>query len=133
MTEGLFEKITGHFADEQAVKDVNPSRRRFKSICDYLNRLLNTRQGSLAHLPDYGMPDLANLYRKLPATMNDLRLEITTLIQKYEPRLKHVQVKPLDFQPLNFKVTFEITAVLTTGEPLKMETSISPTGAATSI
>lgn len=58
-----------------------------------LHRLLNTRTGSLSHLPEYGLPDLKQAYSALPEGKNALIALIEKTIIKYEPRLTDVSVK----------------------------------------
>ena len=40
------------------------------NIREHLTCLLNSRCGSVSHLPDYGLPDLADIYRELPYSTN---------------------------------------------------------------
>jgi type VI secretion system protein len=61
-------------------------------ICQHLSRLLNARQGSLAALPDYGLPDFLSVFRQLPEGLNDFLKMIKHCIERYEPRLKNIRV-----------------------------------------
>jgi len=79
----LLDILTGEYKDP-----------KFCSIRTHLSRLLNARQGSLTHLPDYGLPDVAEIYQCLPYSIDDLISAIKTCIEKYEPRLHNVQIKP---------------------------------------
>ena len=47
--ESLFEKLSNQYADGTPLAAVPRERRHVKSICDHLSRLLNTREGTLAH------------------------------------------------------------------------------------
>lgn len=60
-----------------------------------IEHILNTRRGSVKHLPDYGLPDLSVIYRHLPASLSVLQKYITFTLLKYEPRLEGIQVKAL--------------------------------------
>jgi type VI secretion system protein len=60
----------------------------------HLMQLFNTRKGSISYLPDYGLPDLNEIYQQLPLSMGELVSEIKALIEKYEPRLSNVQMVP---------------------------------------
>lgn len=64
-----------------------------RDITEHLTHLLNTRQGSLPHLLDYGLPDLNNWYQQLPDSLWQIQLTICEVIKKYEPRLNHVRVE----------------------------------------
>ena len=69
------------------------------SLCEslqvHLTCLLNTRRGSLQHMPDYGLPDMTEIYKSLPYSVNQLINAIYETIAKYEPRLSQVKVQHL--------------------------------------
>lgn len=90
---GLFERITGHFADGSTVSDFTPENQTFLSVRDNIERILNSRRRSLAHLPDYGLDDLSEIYRHLPSSTHKLRNAIESTLLKYEPRLKAVEIQ----------------------------------------
>ena len=63
------------------------------SITEHLQRLLNTRQGSVPILPDYGIPDFTNLPGDtLTESAMEMRDIICRVLKQYEPRLADVQV-----------------------------------------
>lgn len=68
-----------------------------KSIREHLTQLLNARQGSLRHLPDYGLPDLGKIYQELPESLELLKHTVLKNIYYYEPRLKNsrIEIKPV--------------------------------------
>jgi len=63
-----------------------------RSVQIHLAQLLNTRQGSLAYLPDYGLPDLGDIYQALPQSISTLVKIIEKVIHKYEPRILNLCV-----------------------------------------
>ncbi len=63
-----------------------------ESIQQDLLRLMNTKQGSLSHMPDYGLPDLCTVYQSLPDGKCEFVTMIQHVIEKYEPRLTDVNV-----------------------------------------
>lgn len=67
-----------------------------EGIRDNLEVILNTRQGSVPHLPEYGLPDLAKVYAHEPEGFEYLQRSIRTTVHLYEPRLDHVQVMRLE-------------------------------------
>lgn len=75
----------------------------------HLNELLNTRRGSVPHLPDYGVPDMASYYSDYPRSMADLSTVLQQLIEKYEPRLLDPRVQILEMGKSEFRVSFLIT------------------------
>ncbi|WP_414450848.1 type VI secretion system baseplate subunit TssE [Burkholderia sp. 22PA0099] len=90
---GLFERITGHFADGAVVDDFTPEDQTFLSVRDNIECILNSRRGSLAHLPDYGLDDLSEIYRHLPSSTHRLQHAIEATLLAYEPRLKKVDIE----------------------------------------
>ncbi|WP_175976128.1 type VI secretion system baseplate subunit TssE [Burkholderia sp. BCC1047] len=90
---GLFERITGHFADGSAVSDFPAEVQVFLSVRDNIERILNSRRGSLTHLPDYGLDDLSGIYRHLPSSEHKLQRAVETALLAYEPRLKKVEIE----------------------------------------
>lgn len=126
--EGLFEKLSGQFADGTRLRDVPPSGRRVKSIAEHLWRMFNTRQGAVPHLDDYGLPDIGDIYRRLPDSLRELEKSILATTAKYEPRLEKVKVKYLPAGPLEFKLAFELSASLVGGERVSFRTSFASTG-----
>jgi hypothetical protein len=45
------------------------------SVQENVRRILNTRAGALKHLPDYGLPDLTNVYKELPGSSHALKAD----------------------------------------------------------
>lgn len=90
---GLFEMVTGHFANGAAVSDFDMATQSFLSVQDNIQRILNSRRNGLAHLPDYGLDDLSEIYRHLPASAHRLRRAIEATLLKYEPRLKAIDIE----------------------------------------
>lgn len=79
---GLFERITGHFAEDGAIDELSPEEQTFYSVRDNIQRILNSRSHALAHLPRYGLDDLSEICRHLPASAHKLRSEIeATLLE----------------------------------------------------
>ncbi|MWM31794.1 type VI secretion system baseplate subunit TssE, partial [Escherichia coli] len=62
------------------------------SVLDNMQRILNTRAGSLKHLPDYGLPDMTTVLQGMPGTAHQLMLVLSDVLLKYEPRIKRVDV-----------------------------------------
>ncbi|MDQ7031995.1 MAG: type VI secretion system baseplate subunit TssE [Desulfonauticus sp.] len=83
------------------------------SITSHLQRMLNTRKGSVMIDKDYGIPDFTN---SPSDSLNELGRkiaeEIKEFIQKYEPRLGNVKVSFIedeeDVLSLKFKLEGEL-------------------------
>jgi type VI secretion system lysozyme-like protein len=80
-----------------------------RSIVENLKLVLQTRQGSVLHLPDFGIPDIRQIYFD-EGTIDSVPKKISETILKYEPRLVDVRVKKKDFDDKNLRVTLEISA-----------------------
>lgn len=103
------------------------------SIINHLQRVLNTRQGSVPIAGDYGMPDFTN-YQGLGLTeeAKDIADTIKNMILKYEPRLGGAQVTyepdKNDLLSLRFKLQTEIVHVRNERLVVELETVISSEG-----
>jgi type VI secretion system lysozyme-like protein len=92
MNQDLFETLTGTFLDGTPIDAVSPEERITWSIRDNLTRIFTSRAGLLPHLPDYGLPDITEIYRQMPYGIPKLKEAMETAIAEYEPRLKNVRV-----------------------------------------
>lgn len=86
------------------------------SVLSHLARLLNTRQGSAATQPDYGLPDFNDLVTRFPDAIQELKREIKRQVEKYEPRLTRVRVNHIMDKDQPLSLRFEITAQLLVGD-----------------
>jgi type VI secretion system protein len=41
-------------------------------VLDNMQRVLNCRAGTLAHLPDYGLPDMTKILQGMPGSAHEL-------------------------------------------------------------
>ena len=82
------------------------------SIIENLTKLLQTRQGSVQHLPDFGMPDIMQEYMNAGYTFDPLRKTLKEAILKYEPRLAKVRIDEPKFDKDNFRIFFRIMATI---------------------
>ncbi len=129
MNQGLFESLTGHFMDGTPVEDIPKKDRRMRSIMDHLNRMFNTRVGTLPHLPDYGLPDISEVYRKMPHGIEELRQAVRRTVERYEPRLGNVRVVHRESDALKFKLTFILSGELKGGGGLvRFQTTFTSMG-----
>ena len=128
MKQALFENLTGQFLDGTPLASVPAARRGILSIMDHLNRLFNTREGSLVHLKDYGLPDISEIYRKMPHGIEELQKAIARTVEKYEPRLKKVKVTPRETDPKEFRLVFILSGELTEGGLVRFQTTFTSMG-----
>ena len=82
------------------------------SILNHLNKLLQTRQGTVLCLPEYGLPDLNDANASIYDSINRIRRHVEWAINGYEPRLTNVRVihAPDIRDPLALK--FRITGMM---------------------
>ena len=85
-------------------------------IRDHLTLLLNARKGSVEHLPEYGMPDMASFYADYPASLTGLRKAVEELIQTYEPRLLNPKVQLVEAETGEFRVSLVISGEIEESE-----------------
>lgn len=128
MNQGLFESLTGEFLDNTPIDSTPVKNRRIKSIMDHLNRMFNTRKGSLPHLKDYGLPDISEIYRKMPHGTKELQEAIQRAVEIYEPRMENVQVMQKDSEDLKFKLIFIISGEMKNGGAVLFQTTFTSMG-----
>ncbi|EBH6783536.1 TPA_asm: type VI secretion system baseplate subunit TssE [Salmonella enterica subsp. enterica serovar Java] len=91
-TPSLYEMLTGNFAGGLDLHQVSEQNQVILSVLDNMQRILNCRAGTLAHLPDYGLPDMTTILQGLPGTAHKLMSTLSAVLLKYEPRLKSIRV-----------------------------------------
>ncbi|AIF48034.1 type VI secretion system baseplate subunit TssE [Dyella japonica] len=124
---GLFEKVTGYFAHGAAVDDFDPATQTFLSVQDNIQRILNSRRHGLLHLPDYGLDDLTEVYRDLPASTLRLKRVMEQTLLTYEPRLKAVDIDIADAEP-GMLLSFMMTCHLHQAGLVRFGTHFQPDG-----
>ncbi|WP_233881439.1 type VI secretion system baseplate subunit TssE [Paraburkholderia flagellata] len=98
------------------------------SVQQNVQRILNTRAGALKHLPDYGVPDLTNIYMALPASAHQLRDQMQATLLKYEPRIRSIDVSILADNDPGVLVSFEMTCHLRKDGLVRFGTYFEPPG-----
>jgi len=84
------------------------------SVLRHLQRILNTRRGSVPIAEDYGVPDFTDLMHSYPESVREIEGSVRQLIQKYEPRLKDIRVSFIPQEEDIFWLRFQILARLLT-------------------
>lgn len=125
MKAGLFDVLTGQFADGREVAGVSRDEQQLQSVISNLNYLFNTRCGSLPHLPDYGLPDITEIYRDAPDSVLKLRRSIKEAIERYEPRLRRVRVDPQETDPHEMRLVFIVSGEMPDRKPVRFQTTFS--------
>lgn len=122
MQAGLYDMLRGRFYDGTPIEAASERRQRVLSVLSNLNRLLNTRQGSIAHLPDYGLPEPATIYRDAEYPIEELRKDVKEVVEKYEPRLRRVHIERHRNGDNQMRLSFLISAELESGERVRFRT-----------
>ncbi|HFN3769478.1 type VI secretion system baseplate subunit TssE [Enterobacter hormaechei] len=91
-TPSLYEMLSGNFSGGLNLNQVSEQNQVILSVLDYMQRILNCRSGTLAHLPDYGMPDMTKILQGMPGTAHQLITTLSAVLLKYEPRLNRINV-----------------------------------------
>jgi type VI secretion system protein len=128
--ERLLERI-GNLEKDSEMRRSTDLSRAISSIINHLQRMLNTRKGSVLIDEDYGIPDMTNFPGE---NFNDAGIGMSNVIrefvQKYEPRLGNVKItfepKGNDLLSLRFKL--EAVLVRENKVPVTFETWIDPNG-----
>lgn len=100
------------------------------SVCKHLNMLLNSRRGVLSHMNDYGLPDVEDIYEGLPYSQQTLSFEVKKLIEKYEPRVRSVNVLAKNIKQNDCVINLDIQAFLVSGLSLQFNTKFASGGEA---
>ncbi|QJQ14737.1 type VI secretion system baseplate subunit TssE [Enterobacter hormaechei] len=91
-TPSLYEMLSGNFSGGLSLNQVSEQNQVILSVLDNMQRILNCRAGTLAHLPDYGLPDMTKILRGMPGTAHQLITTLSAILLKYEPRLSRINV-----------------------------------------
>ena len=106
---GFLEQIAGRSSIDPYGK---PPASMYEAIKDHLVIMLNTRRGSIPHLEDFGLPDLTEIYKGYPESLHFLGAEIKRTIEKYEPRLIHLDIELVSSSSDHFEANYAITGYL---------------------
>ncbi|AUU02545.1 MULTISPECIES: type VI secretion system baseplate subunit TssE [Raoultella] len=126
-TPSLYEMLTGHFTGGLAVNQVSEENQVILSVLDNMLRVLNCRAGTLAHLPDYGLPDMTRILQGMPGSAHELMATLSAVLLKYEPRLKKITVV-LQKQEIPGELHYAIDAELNGVGLVRYGTEFMPEG-----
>lgn len=102
------------------------------SIREHLQRILNTRRGSVPLDPEFGVPDFTNLAGSFSSgSTREIIDSITRMIERYEPRLKAPKVQVSEQGSEVLSLSFSLEGLVQVDEhelPIRLATSISSSG-----
>jgi type VI secretion system protein len=117
----LYDILVGYFTHEGLepvdtdltyFKRLSEEEKLRKSIIENLTMVLRTRQGSLAHLSDFGLPDIMQIYIDSGYTFDPLKKQLRDTILKYEPRIANVRLENPQFDKHNMRLFLKIMATV---------------------
>lgn len=110
----LCDILYANFVGDLDLQHISEENQVILSVLDNMQRILNCRAGTLAHLPDYGLPDMTTILQGLPGTAHKLMSTLSAVLLKYEPRLKSIEVLLLDQEipgELHYAIGAELSGV----------------------
>lgn len=123
----LYEMLYGNFTGGLDLHQVSEENQVILSVLDNMQRVLNCRAGTLAHLPDYGLPDMTKILQGMPGTAHELMGILSAVLLKYEPRLKKIDVVLLE-QAIPGELRYAIDAELKGVGLVRYGTEFMPEG-----
>lgn len=123
----LYEMLAGNFSGGLDLHQVSEESQVILSVLDNMQRILNCRAGTLAHLPDYGLPDMTKILQGMPGTAHELMGTLSVVLIKYEPRLKKIAVILLE-QEIPGELRYAVDAELNGIGLVRYGTEFSPEG-----
>ncbi len=128
--ERLLERIANlEVAGEEA--ESTPAARALASVIRHLQKMLNTRRGSVSTAVDYGMPDFTNFPgESMTDTCRRMTAVIKEFVEKYEPRLANVRIsfEPEENNALSLRFRLEGVLAREDGIPVTLETVVDSSG-----
>ncbi|MBW2125727.1 MAG: type VI secretion system baseplate subunit TssE, partial [Deltaproteobacteria bacterium] len=91
-------------------------KRLIDSVLNHLQKILNTRHGTVPIAEDFGIPDFTEFANDYPNSVRRIERAIRNTIQRYEPRLKAVRVNFLPQEEDLLTLRFQIIAKIITDE-----------------
>jgi len=123
----LYEALYNNFTGGLDLHQVSEQNQVIISVLDNMQRILNTRAGSLKHLPDYGLSDMTRILQGMPGTAHELKGTLSAVLLKYEPRLKRIDVVMLE-QTIPGELRYAIDAELKGIGMVRYGTDFMPEG-----
>lgn len=123
----LCEMLYGNFVGDLDLQHISEENQIILSVLDNMQRILNSRAGTLAHLPDYGLPGSPCRIVVISGTAHKLMSTLSAVLLKYEPRLKSIEVLLLD-QEIPGELRYAIDAELSGIGLVRYGTEFMPEG-----
>jgi type VI secretion system protein len=101
-----------------------------RSVLRNLSNLLNTRTGTAPAQLDLGMPSPSEITHAAPNAVNLMLRNLRECIEKYEPRLRDVEITHVESPEEVLSLRFQVTARIATrdGVTVSFDTVVNPGG-----
>lgn len=123
----LYETLLQNFDGDLDLYQVSEEDQHTLSVLDNVQRILNSRAGSLVHLPDYGLPDMGLILQGLPASAQGMMTTMERTLLKYEPRLATIDIEVLP-QALPGHLEYALQVQLKSGKRMSFGTTVAAEG-----
>jgi type VI secretion system protein len=127
----LLERISSLDPDDDAGRTTRVET-LVSSILGHLQRILNTRQGSVPVDPDFGVPDFTNLAGSFSTgTTDQIIQDMGRMIQRYEPRLRRPNVAFAATQEEVLSLAFSISGTVNVDDreiPVRLASHVASNG-----
>lgn len=129
LSPSLYETLLQNFEGDLELKHREEHEQYVLSVLDNLQRILNSRAGTLSHLPDFGLPDMGLILQGLPAAAHGLIQTMAATLLKYEPRLTSLDIQILP-QTAPGHLSYSLQAQLRGNVAVTFATTLNPAGRA---
>ena len=127
LNPSLYEMILRNFDGDLDLHQVSEADQHILSVLDNVQRILNSRAGALAHLPDYGLADMGVILQGLPASAHGMMTTMAHTLLKYEPRLATLNIELLP-QVQSGHLEYALQAQLKSGQRASFGTTVAAEG-----
>ena len=130
MSASLYDILYGYFESGIPIDDVAENEQTVISVMDNIERILNSRAGTIKHMPDYGLPDMSTIFQALPSSAYILMRAIEHTLLTYEPRISSININIEEKNNDAMVLAYELICHLKEGGLVKYGTYFMPDGKA---
>jgi len=127
----LLERLSA-LGTDTAQAQVSRVEMLINSILNHLQRILNTRQGSVPIDPEFGVPDFTNLAGSFSSgTTEQIMQDMSRMIQQYEPRLRQPRITFSSNQEEVLSLAFSISGTVSIDDrdiPVRLTSQVASNG-----
>lgn len=131
----LLERIASLEASDASQKKLTSEQVLVASIQAHLQRILNTRQGSVPIDPQFGVPDFTNLAGSFSVgSTPEVIKDLTRMISSYEPRLLQPKITVAKNENEVLSLSFQLEGFVSIADrkiPIRLATRVSSSGKVT--